>query len=283
MLKLRTFKFTKKEAGIEDRNDEFNSNRTTRQNSIHKKNRNGKGVRIAFTELITHGKHFDFDYIDIRHIREEFQAFIRNLHPLYIEANKIKIEKEEEDKKARRELRRQEKMGMTVQSSTVSVVTKQPCDLAKSSPRNITNDSGASGKENVPYSQVKPRIDQPQIELSQERNLKISQPEVPSENDHMIENSKERKMSNPRAEESSKSVHSKLEQREQHLPKNTLPMDSPPEKEDAMENANGMESSTITTPLPFSKCAEGSNVSKQKKSKKDLELALEHGEIVVYL
>ena len=87
-------------------------------------------------------------------------------------------------------------------------------------------------------------------------------------------------MSNPQAEESNKSVHSKLEQCEQHLPKSALPMDSPIEKEDAIENANGMKSSTITTPLPFSKCAEGSNVSKQKKSKKVPEPALEQ-EIVI--
>lgn len=70
-------------------------------------------------------------------------------------------------------------------------------------------------------------------------------PEVPSENNHRIGNSNKSTMSNPRAEESSKSVHSILEQSEQYMPKSTLPMDSPsPEKVAAMENTNGMELST---------------------------------------
>jgi hypothetical protein len=96
IFKLRHLKFTDKDAGIEKGSDL---------------------IQEPFSELITNGKEFDFDCDDIRRIRAEYQNFIRNLHPLYDQFNKMKLKKEREDKKARKELKRKRKVETTANNT----------------------------------------------------------------------------------------------------------------------------------------------------------------------
>merc|ERR1712238_404701 len=116
MLKLRHLKFTNKEAGIEKASG-LDVDRVTRRSTR-------KGIRGAnppFTELITNGDEFTFDCNDIKRIRTEYQTFIKNLHPLYEKSNKVKIETEKEEKKARKELRHREKTGMAIQDTAIQM------------------------------------------------------------------------------------------------------------------------------------------------------------------
>merc|ERR1712166_1221027 len=114
MFKLRHLKFTNKEAGIEKGSDLIpTGNRFTRST---KTRRNG-----PFSKLITNGKGFDFNCADIRRIRIGYQTFIRNLHPLYDQFNKAKIETEKEERKARKESRRKGKVETTAATGPSSI------------------------------------------------------------------------------------------------------------------------------------------------------------------
>jgi hypothetical protein len=113
MFKLRHLKFTNKEAGIEKGSD---STPTGNRLNRRKTRRNE-----PFSKLITNGEEFDFNCNDIRRIRIEYQTFIRNLHPLYDQFNKVKIGTEKEEKKARKESRRKGKVETTAATGPSSV------------------------------------------------------------------------------------------------------------------------------------------------------------------
>jgi hypothetical protein len=99
MFKLRHMKFTKNEAGIEGESDSSllgNSNlprRTTRTNE-------------PFSELITNGEEFGFDFNDMRRIRIEYKTLIGKLHPLYYQFYKKRLEVE---MKAKRKMKQAQK------------------------------------------------------------------------------------------------------------------------------------------------------------------------------
>jgi len=112
MFKLRHLKFTNKEAGIEKESDSTPTGNRRRQNTRRNE---------PFSKLITNGEEFDFNCIDIHRIRIEYQTFIRNLHPLYDQFNKAKIETEKEEKKARKESRRKGKVEITAATGPSSI------------------------------------------------------------------------------------------------------------------------------------------------------------------
>ena len=114
MFKLRHLKFTNKEAGIEKGSDSIPTGHRFTRRTITR--RNG-----PFSRLITNGEDFDFNCRDIRRIRIEYQTFIRNLHPLYDQFNKAKIETEKEERKARKESRRKEKVETTAATGPSSI------------------------------------------------------------------------------------------------------------------------------------------------------------------
>ena len=114
MFKLRHLEFTNKEAGIEKGSDSIpTGHRFTRRTSTR---RNG-----PFSRLITNGEDFDFNCADIRRIRIGYQTFIRNLHPLYDQFNKVKIETEKEERKARKESKRKGKVETTAATGPSSI------------------------------------------------------------------------------------------------------------------------------------------------------------------
>ena len=115
MFKLRHLEFTNKEAGIEKGSDSTptGNRRLTRRRKTRS--------NAPFSKLITNGIEFDFNCDDIHRIRTEYQTFIRNLHPLYDQFNKIKIETEKEEKKARKESRRKGKVETTAATGPSSI------------------------------------------------------------------------------------------------------------------------------------------------------------------
>jgi hypothetical protein len=115
MFKLRHLEFTNKEAGIEKGSDSTptGNRRLTRRRKTRS--------NAPFSKLITNGIEFDFKCDDIHRIRTEYQTFIRNLHPLYDQFNKIKIETEKEEKKARKESRRKGKVETTAATGPSSI------------------------------------------------------------------------------------------------------------------------------------------------------------------
>jgi hypothetical protein len=85
MLKLRRMIFTKKEAGIEEGCSSMSRHKNTRRNE-------------PLSKLITNGEEFGFDFNDMRRIRIEYGTLIVNLHPLYENFYKQRLEKEKKEK-----------------------------------------------------------------------------------------------------------------------------------------------------------------------------------------
>jgi len=101
MFKLRHLKFTKKEADIQEGSD---TTLTGNSMSRHQNKRKNE----PFSKLITNREEFSFDFNDMGRIRIEYKTLIRNLHPLYDQFYKKRLEIEKKEK-AKRKMNRARK------------------------------------------------------------------------------------------------------------------------------------------------------------------------------